>query len=110
MKGCLLGAAATTLLCAALVAVAQWLAPSLLPQLHVLGGQLANGGSQIRLRTAWPIQRGLLQAVRRAATAKGGIFLAVRPPYAEQLKPLAGLSPNPVFQHANFLITALHGR
>ena len=84
MKGCwLAGAAAATLFCAAFIAIAQWVAPFLRPNLHPLSLHVPKGRPQIQLRPAWPIQRELLQAVRHAASARGSIFLAVRTPRAQ---------------------------
>lgn len=76
MKGCLFGAAAATLLCAAFIAIGQWAAPSLLPDLRLFSRHV-HKGPQMRLRPAWPIQQELLQAVQRAASARGGVCLAV---------------------------------
>ena len=76
MKGCLAGTAASALFCAAFIAIAQWVAPALLPNLHLFSQHMPKG-PQLQLRPAWPIQRELLQTVQRAAPARGGIFLAV---------------------------------
>jgi hypothetical protein len=76
LKRCLTATAVAALLCTAFVSVAQWVTPPLLPQLHLVSHPLLKG-SKIHLRPAWPIQRELLQAVQRAASPRGGIFLAV---------------------------------
>ena len=76
-RSCPAGIAAAVLLFAAIFAVAQWVAPPVPPQLILVGRPMLRG-FQAQRRTAWPIQRELLQAVQRAASGRGGVFMAVR--------------------------------
>lgn len=80
-RSCATAATAAALLCAVLLLAAKLLADVSSPQWIAAFRPLPADSQRIRpkvVQPAWPIQRELLQAVRRMATPSGAVFLAVR--------------------------------